>query len=182
MRSPPICASVSHDLRDPMRRRPRVFVLPNPDHAPADSPQPAVGVAVASLVVRELALPVLRIRHCSCCVLRTTVPETSIHEHCDSSRSEHDVRSSTYTRDDRTVEAVTQAKPMKLASKGEFWIGVSLPHALHASAGICRRGRRDAPTFLAPLAHDALLARSRTSPGTGVIQSAGGRGIHPWLG
>lgn len=122
-------------------------VLPDADRVPARLLESTIGVPVPFGVCQDLFAPERRIVFRPRAVLRTAVPEASVHEYGDLGAWEYNVRLAAQAGDDATVQAEPQAKRVELRAKGPLDRGVSFCLPTHSGADgrgygtVCRIGR-----------------------------------------
>jgi hypothetical protein len=117
-------------------------VLPDSYDAPAGFAQLLVRVSVADDVAGQFVGPPLSIRDGDRSVLRTLVPEATIHEHGNTRPSEHEISSTGNSRKWCRVDQVSKSTTMEFSAQLQLLGRVPLPSPLHALGhGGCRSGR-----------------------------------------
>lgn len=114
-----------------------VFVLPKPEHGPTALLQPRCGVAVSLDVRLDLVAPPLRVRLRPSAMLRTAVPEATVHEYDETRADECEIGASSRARE-WPVHTVSKSQSVEGGANGELAGGVSPWGALHAPADRCR--------------------------------------------
>jgi len=97
-------------------------------------------------------------------VLRARMPKAAVHEDDDLGRAEDDVRASSQSGQDRTVDAIAQAEAMQLPPQQQFWSGVATSLTLHPQQSISRGGFRPVHQTLANVVSYSLAIRTTMLP------------------
>ena len=103
-RLPPLTNCVGdteHGTRD-------VFVLPHPNNLPTGVRELLVSLAITVLIHSNLVRPVIGVRPRRFAVRGAAVPEATIHEYCDASRPEDDIRCASERRHGPSADAKSE--------------------------------------------------------------------------
>lgn len=138
------------DIGDPRRGFDGVRVLPDALNEPTGLHKPTVRVPVPFPVALDLVRPIPAVRSVNpLTVVRTSVPETPIDEHCHSLATEDDVRSAVDFGQRPCVYPVAQSHCVQRASESEFRYCVFPRQRLHPPSDL----RRGSERLAAPLRH-----------------------------
>lgn len=111
--------------------QPRILMLPEPQHLPAQGFKRSVCLPVPLHVARQFRRPVVHVALRSGSVRGTRVPETAIDEHGNSGTREYQVGSRTQFWRKSEVDPVTKPGGVDEPSNGEFRRGISTTISLH---------------------------------------------------
>jgi hypothetical protein len=134
----------------------RIFVLPDSKNRPSLCCQKVIGLAITGSVLLHLRGPVLGIRLRDRVVLRTSVPETAVHEHGQTCTSEDQVGRALDRSDRPHRHFVPHTHRVDGTPQSEFGPGVAPLVGLHAST----RGWRGGPRARRSLGVGAVSHRS----------------------
>lgn len=147
-------------------------MFPDPEHSPASADKSSVRVSISAPVVNELLAPKRRIRLRLGSVFRTSVPETSIHEHSNAFPGKYDVRATPNPGNNGAMKAIAHSASVELAAKCELRPGIAKADSLHPRERVRRGGGGSSLTLGALFSHGAVLARLRTTRDTSTSQNA----------
>ncbi len=117
---------------DDVRALDHCLVLPEPDDIPTCGPKGRVDGAVTLNVASELRLPVVEVDLRLPSVLRASVPEAAIDEHCDSLSLEGDVGANPSAPGfDREVHPEPEPPSVQFAAERELGLGIPARAAPH---------------------------------------------------
>ena len=142
-------------------RRDGVLVLPEPEDEPSELLEVVVGVAVASLVRRDLVDPPPPVRLRGGRVDRTSVPEAPVDEHCDLRTPEENVRPPSAQSGQWMVDPVPKSAAVQFSTQGQLRDGVTSLRPAHPFRHL---GARSGRTMLPLATGPAVLRHPASSP------------------
>jgi hypothetical protein len=110
-------------------------MFPKPEDHPSCGVQVAVHACIALYVASDLLLPEAGVRLRRCRMLGTTVPETAIHEYCDTHATKHEIRLARQTH----PEPVSQTFPPQRRAEQALGLCISSADSRHAAAPLFAR-------------------------------------------
>lgn len=113
-----------------------VLMLPDAQHPPPRSTQPAIGVCIAQSIGLDLCPPIRGVGLWPGPMLGTPVPEAAIDEDRNTSAGEEDVCAPSKARQGLAIDPKPESATMQQRTDGQLRPGVTRAVRSHASRGL----------------------------------------------